>query len=209
MYTNKLLFLTLLFVASMATEANANSRDDGFYIGLSTSFFGFGGDSYTEDPRLQNKIIYDADDFQTTFKVGYQHFKKNRIEIYARENDIEAHVGSTATKAGDISTKTFGVNYEWGIASAKNVNQKMMPFISLGYGRGTAKSTSTTLLLKKATVNEFEAKIGLRYQLGNNFDVNLNYSHKFIDFLDVKNSSGVVGADTSLNTLGVGINYHF
>jgi len=205
----KNIVLKTILVASLTTmmQANENCYDSGVYIGVSGGFLNFGGDSLVVETvkagKSTNKVTYqDVDNTPTEFKVGYQHYTGNRVEIYAKNNEID-------TDGGDIDVRTFGINYEFGFASISS-GSKLLPYLSLGVGSGKASSDK----LKKVDdtdVIEFNMGLGIHYQVNENIYAMFGYAHNTIIFHDVKdsNDANFEISDTATNTLKFGVSYHF
>ena len=198
-----------MLLASLTTmiQADENCYGNGIYIGASSGFLNFGGDSLVVETvkagKSTNKVTYqDVDNSPTEFKVGYQHYVGNRVEIYAKNNEID-------TDGGDIDVQTFGINYEFGFASLSS-GSKLLPYLSLGVGSGKASSDK----LKKVddtNVIEFDMGLGIHYQVNENIYAMFAYAHDMIIFDDVKDSTNANYeiSNTATNTLKVGVSYHF
>ena len=205
----KNIVLKTMLVASLTTmmQANENFYDSGIYIGVSSGFLNFGGDSLVvetiKDGKSTNKVTYqDVDNTPTEFKVGYQHFAGNRVEIYAKNNEID-------TDGGDIDVRTGGINYEFGFSSLSS-GSKLLPYLSLGVGSGEASSDK----LKKVDdtdVIELHIGFGMHYQVNEHIYTTFAYAHDTIFFEDIENSTNenFEISDTATNTIKVGISYHF
>ena len=205
----KNIILKTMLVASLTTmmQANENFYDSGIYIGVSSGFLNFGGDSLVlktvKNEKLTNKVTYsDIDNTPTEFKVGYQHFAGNRVEIYAKNNEID-------TDGGDIDVRTGGINYEFGFSSLSS-GSKLLPYLSLGVGSGEASSDK----LKKVDdtdVIELHMGFGMHYQVSENIYAMFAYAHDTIIFDDIKDSvnGNYEISDTATNTIKVGVSYHF
>jgi len=159
--TNTIILLTLL-----STLSQANS--DGIYIGVGSSIMDVGDDSLKVENKDKTKSTYhDISGPFHSIKVGYQHFDKNRVELYFRGHQMEA-------KEGDFNTKSVGINYEWGFTSL--ASEKLMPYVSLGLGAGEI-SSSDLKAIDKADMGEIIFGIGVRYQITENIDAQLAYNH--------------------------------
>jgi len=206
----KNIVLKSILVASLTTmmQADENCYANGVYVGVSSAFLSFGGDSldvetFNKDGKRTNKVTYqDISSFPTEFKVGYQHYAGNRVEIYVRNNEIE-------TDGGDIDVRTFGINYEFGFASISS-GSKLLPYISLGVGTGEASSDK----LKKVDdtdVAEFNIGLGMHYQVNKNLYATFGYAHDTTIFHDGKdNDNNIIEfSSAGTNTLKLGVSYHF
>jgi len=199
----------MLIAISVAT-AYANPRDDGFYTGISAGVIKLGGDSYEEtsiSTGTSNTTTYkDVESSSLTLKIGYQHFKNNRVEIYRRRNDID-------TDSGKVSSDTVGINYEWGFSSltAPN-NKKLLPYISFGYGKGSASTNSTRLKLVSTDASEVELGLGVHYQIGRHLDTTIGYYHRSTSLDDnhiPTASNNFFDANATTNSIEAGVSYHF
>jgi len=154
--------LTLL--GTVTTYANS----DGFYIGANASLIPLGDESMTLEYKDKPKITYnDISAYNFSLKTGYQHFKGNRVELYYRQNELD-------TKEGDISTQTFGVNYEWGFSSLSS--DKLLPYASVGFGVGKASSKKLKTV-DDVDVGEINFGLGVHYQFNENIDFQVGYEH--------------------------------
>ena len=205
----KNIILKTMLVASLTTmmQANENFYDSGIYIGVSSGFLNFGGDSLVlktvKNEKLTNKVTYsDIDNTPTEFKVGYQHFAGNRVEIYAKNNEIN-------TDGGDIDIRTGGINYEFGFSSLSS-GSKLLPYLSLGVGSGEASSDK----LKKVDdtdVIELHIGFGMHYKVNENIYAMFAYSLDTMNFHDLKDiaNENYEISDTTTNTIKLGVSYHF
>ena len=212
----KMQISVLLSSLLLTTQTFASQSDNGFYIGADTSVVHFSADYFEDTADLNNdrkEVNSEVTSFRDgsvgsqTLKVGYKHFNKNRVEVFARQSTY--NVGESEEK---IKSKTIGLNYEWGLASLRSVNKKVLPFISLGFASGTAKSTSKKLKLKSADALELEATIGLHYKIGKHFGTTLGLHHRKNLMTDIPpaNSKKIfTAADIDATSLNVGVAYHF
>lgn len=208
--------LVLLATSSATTNVLASPRDNGFYVGLNSSFLEFSADYFeTSADRTSSsghinqttKVFRDGGVGSEEFKLGYKHFNKNRVEIFRRRSEI-----TVGNPEEEITSNTVGVNYEWGLASLASVNKKMLPFISLGAASGTAKINSDTIKLKEADAVELEASIGIHYQLGKHFDTTFAIQHRasiLLDDIPVNSTNIFTDGDIDSTSLNIGVSYHF
>lgn len=214
---NLLKLLVLLTTTSTATtNAIANPRDNGIYIGINSSFLEFSADYFetSADRSAQGsllnkttKVFRDGGVGSQEIKLGYKHFNKNRVEIFRRSSEISA-----GNPEEIITSNTVGVNYEWGLASLASANKKVLPFISIGASSGTAKSSSNRLKLKEADAVELEAAIGIHYQLSKHFDTTLGIQHRksvFLTDTPVDSTNLFTDGDIDSTSLNIGVSYHF
>ena len=177
----KKLLNTIIFATSLIViNANATPRDNGFYTGIDLGFISsIGGDSGSEG--ITNKPAL-------TIKIGYQHLKKNRISFYARNNDFYKGYGTISN--------TFGINYEFGIPLLSASSNKVLPYISIGMGKGINR-----------TADEVEASFGVHYKINKHFDTTFGFQHKLITF----SSSDFLSyhEDITTKAIDVGVTYHF
>ncbi len=210
-----IIFSTLLIVAT----ANAAPRDNGFYIGLSTSCCS-AATNYIETTADINptgnhfdkeKSLHSSSSiWPLEIKAGFKHFNNNRLEVFRRNTDIDLKNGDEGT----ITSKTLGINYEWGISSLASSNKKVLPFISLGYGWGNATSTSTKIKLSKSDSIELDFALGIHYQLSKHFDTTLGVYHRKILLLEKEGTRRMdtnvfTDGEVSATTINAGISYHF
>jgi len=156
---------TLTLIALLSTLSHANNN--GFYIGADTSIASFGDQSLKITNKDKSTKTYkDIESSHCNIKVGYQHFKGNRVELYYRNNNLD-------TKAGDITTQTLGINYEWAFSSLSS--DTITPYLSVGFGGGEASSKKIKSI-DKAEVGEGSLGIGIHYQYNQNVDFQLGYT---------------------------------
>jgi hypothetical protein len=93
---------TIILLSLLTTLSHSNS--DGIYIGVGSSIIDIGDDSMKVENKDKSKSTYHniSGPFHS-IKVGYQHFDKNRVELYFRGHKLEA-------KEGDFDTKSIGIN---------------------------------------------------------------------------------------------------
>jgi opacity protein-like surface antigen len=159
------LLQTLTLTALFSTFTLAN--DNGFYIGVDTSIISFGDQSLkitNEDKSTKN--YKDIESCHGDIKVGYQHFDGNRVELYYRHNELD-------TKAGDITTQTYGINYEWAFSSLSS--ETITPYLLIGFGGGEASSSKITAV-DNAETGEGSFGLGIHYQYNKNVDFQIGYT---------------------------------
>jgi len=198
---------------------SATPRDNGFYVGLSTSCCS-SATNYIETTATINangkhlnekkRLHSDSSIWPLELKVGYKHLNNNRFEIFRRNTDIDLKYGDEGT----ITSKTIGVNYEWGLNSIASLNKKILPFISLGYGWGSATSSSKHIKLKKSDSKELDFALGVHYQLSKHFDTTLGVYHRKILLLEKDNARRSISdvftdGEVTATSINAGISYHF
>ena len=200
----KVISLIGLVGSLYATDVN---YADSVYVGADGGFLSFGGDSLNietidKGTSTEKKTFSDVSGTPLSLKVGFQHFNGNRVEVYAKYNDID-------TSGGTISTDSYGVNYLWGFSSLSD-NGKLMPYILVGGGTGTADS-SKIKQMDNNDVTEINLGIGMHYQFNKSLYGSFSYINNTMIFDNVKDSSNknLDVSDVTTNTLHVGLSYHF
>ena len=177
----KLLNTIILFTSLIVINANATPRDNGFYTGINLGFIsGIGGDYSSSEGKPKKPT--------PTIKIGYQHLKKNRIEFYARNNDFHKSYGLG-------TPNTFGINYEFGIPLFSDYSNKVLPYISIGMGKGSNNA------------EEVAASFGVHYKLNKHFDTTFGYQYKLITYSFSDDVSYL--DEMTTKTIEVGVTYHF
>jgi len=197
--------LTLLLMGTLQAENVHYS--DAFYGGIDGGFLSFGGDSLhietVVNDKSQNKQTFsDISGAPITLSAGYQHFNGNRIEIYAKYDDID-------TDGGTISTNTYGINYQFGFASLSD-GGKLMPYLLIGAGTGTADAKKFKKI-DNADIVEVNLGVGIHYQFSEAIYGSFSYLNNTMIFDNVKDSKSntLDISDLTSNTLHVGVEYHF
>jgi hypothetical protein len=208
--------LHVLASALWATQVTASPADNGFYIDADTSAVHFSADYFETTADINNdkkhlnentKSYRNGDVGSQTIKFGYKHLNKNRVELFARKSTL--NVGDSEEK---ITDNTVGLKYEWGLASLRSANKKVLPFMSIGAAQGKAKTKSNKLKLKTADIVELEANIGIHYKLSKHFDTTLGVHHRMNLLLDdvAANSEAVfTSGDIDSTSINIGVGYHF
>jgi len=187
-----------ILIALLGTLSHANS--DGFYIGAETTIAGFGDESLKVTNKDKTTTTYkDIEYGHCNIKVGYQHFQGNRVEFYYRYNNLDP-------KVGDITTKTFGINYEWALSSLST--EKVVPYILIGFGGGKA-SSSKVKSIDKAEVGEGNLGFGVRYQFNQNIDMQVGYKHTATGFDKFDNDTTDKTSTIDQNSMMLGVAYKF
>ena len=189
-------YVTLVALLSTASYANS----DGFYIGTDVNTVSIGDD----DLKVTNKDKSEKNyknfvSSQISFKAGYQHFKNNRVEFYYRHNKLEGD-------KGDITTKTFGVNYEWAFSSI--ATDKLIPYALIGIGGGKA-SSSYVKAVDKAEVGEANLGLGVHYQFTQHLDMQVGYTLTSTGFDKFDNKTTDKTSTIDQNRVILGIAYKF
>ncbi len=196
MKKNKILYSAIL-LALMSSLSHADNN--AFYIGAETSLVSIGNDDLTITNKDKSTKTYNKiDSSHCNIKVGYQHFKNNRVEIYFRQNVLD-------TKAGDITTKTLGINYEWAFSSI--ATDKFIPYVVLGFGGGEASSKIKST--DKAGVGEGSLGIGVHYQFNENLDFQAGYTVSSTGFDEFDNDTTDKTSTIDQDKLVFGVSYKF
>jgi opacity protein-like surface antigen len=188
------LLQSVVLITLLSTASQANN--DGFYVGVDASMISLGDDSLKITNKDKSTKTYnDVESSHANIKVGYQHFKNNRVELYYRCNTLD-------TNAGEIKTKTIGINYEWAFSSLST--EKLTPYVLIGIGGGETKS-SKLKELDKAEVGEATFGLGVHYHFNENIDLQVGYNHisKGFDAFDNKTTDETSTIDSDSITLGV------
>ena len=197
--------VTILGLGISTLPLSASDSSDGFYVGMDTAFINIGDDTldittYDSDGNKKSKESFkDVTSISYGFKVGYQHFDKNRVEISVKENKIN-------TNAGDIKTSTIGINYEWGFTSFESSN--VLPYLSIGLDGGRAELSKFHFKDKKVDMISANLGLGIRYCINQNVDAKIGYLHRSIGFGDFENEKGDIQG-ISQDKLAFGLNYKF
>ncbi len=184
---------------------SASDSSDGFYIGMDTAFINIGDDTldittYDSDGNKKSKKEYkDVTSISYGFKVGYQHFDKNRVEISIKDSKI-------STNVGDIKARTIGINYEWGFTSFESVN--VLPYLCVGFDGGRAEFSKFKFKDKKVDMISANLGFGIRYRVNQNVDAKIGYLHRNMGFGDFENEKGDIQGITQ-DKLEFGVNYKF
>ena len=203
----KIQYGTIIMSLFGILQAQELHYQDSFYGGIDSGFLSFGGDSLHIETIVNNKsqnrqTFSDISSAPITLNVGYQHYSGNRVEIYAKYDDID-------TDGGKISTDTYGVNYQFGFASLSD-GGKLMPYILIGAGKGSADASK----LKKmddTDITEINLGVGIHYQFTKAIYGSFSYMNNTMIFDNVKDSKSTTFdvSDLTANTLHVGVEYHF
>ncbi len=167
----------------------ASENSNGFYLGMDTSFINMGDDTldittYDSDGNKKSKNSYkDVTSISYAFKIGYQHFDKNRVEISVKDNKI-------STDVGNIMGTTFGINYEWGFTSFET--EHVLPYLLVGFDGGRADLSKFEFKDKKVDMVSANLGIGIRYNVNENVDAKIGYLHSSTGFGDFENEKGDV-----------------
>ena len=199
--------LKSMVIVTLATSSYllAESSSNGLYIGLDAAFINIGDDTldittYDSNENQKSKKHYrDVTSINYGFKLGYQHFDKNRVEVVINDKKIN-------TDVGDITATTFGINYEWGFTSFSSGN--VLPYLLLGVDAGQAKFNNFKLADK--TVDTFGVNLGLgiRYNINENVDAKIGYIHNSTAFGNFENDKGDITA-INQNKIDFGFTYKF
>jgi len=193
-------FLHTVILIPLLGSIMAHANSDGFYIGAETSIISFGKESLEVTKKNKSKKTYkDVESTHCNIQVGYQHFDNNRVELYYRNRNLE-------TKVGDISAKTFGVNYEWGFSSI--ATEKIMPYALIGVGTGESTS-SKVKHIDKADVIEVNFGAGIHYQYNENIDLKVGYNHTDTAFGDFDDKETDEMSDIGQDSIVLGVTYKF
>jgi len=197
MKTYKLLhYLTFLTLVTSISYANS----DGFYIGTDVTLASFGDQSLKITNKDKSTQTYkDIDSGHGAIKVGYQHFDGNRVELYYRNNNLD-------TKAGDITTETVGINYEWAFSSLSS--ETITPYLLLGFGGGKATS-SKIKTIDGAEAGEGSLGLGIHYQYNENLDFQLGYLATSTGFDNFDDKTIDKTSTIDQNKVMIGLSYKF
>ncbi|GEM_PF-6639896 len=155
-------FILLVLLGSVV-----QAHSDGFYVGVDGALLSFKKDSMKVEKSDKSRTTYHdiKSSHYGALKVGYQHFKHNRVELYFRKNKLDS-------REGDITLESYGVNYEWGFSSLST--QSLMPYLAVGVGVG--KSSSDELEpIDNVGIGEVSFDIGVHYQFTTNIDAQIGY----------------------------------
>lgn len=192
-----LLLKTSVFaILFISINATASPRDDGFYTGVNAGLLSF-EKKYEERIKGKTTAYSDISNQGLSVNIGYQHAKSNRIEFYFRGDNLE-------TKKRNLDIAMLGVNYEMGLSALAAYNGAIMPYLSVGYGRGVAVTDND--ILDTSDANELVLSAGVHYQLSDSFDSTFALERREIRIEDDETNDS---ADATVNTLRVGITYHF
>ncbi len=188
-----------VILLSLLTGASyANS--DGFYVGAEANLILLGDDSFTLTNKDATTRTYNrVEGSHANIKIGYQHFKNNRVELYYRYNNFDTNVG-------DIVTKTFGINYEWAFSSLST--KKLTPYALIGIGGGEAKSSSIKAL-DNAEVGEANFGVGIHYCLNEHIDFQAGYARIYTGFDAFDNQTTDKTSAIAQDNFIVGASYKF
>ena len=199
----KLVAILGLGISTLSLSASDSSN--GFYVGMDTAFINIGDDTldittYDSDGNKKSKKEYkDVTSISYGFKVGYQHFDQNRIELSMKDSKI-------STNVGDIKARTIGINYEWGFTSFESGN--VLPYLSVGFDGGGAELSKFKFKDKKTDMFSANLGLGIRYSVNQNIDAKIGYLHRNIGFGDFENEKGDIQG-IAQDKLEFGINYKF
>ncbi|MDQ7047243.1 MAG: outer membrane beta-barrel protein [Sulfurovum sp.] len=202
----KKLFKTILLGSLVTcTYLSANLNDDGWYVGIDAGFINIGDDTidittYDSDGNKKNTQHYkDTTSLSYRFKIGYQHFNKNRIELLFKNEKIKTNVEN-------VTINGFGINYEWGLTCLESGN--ILPYTLIGFDFGRAKFKKLDISNKTVDTFGLNFGLGIRYKINENFDTNIGYLHSNTAFGDFKNDKGDITA-ISQDKVNLGITYKF
>jgi len=189
---------TLTLMALLSTLSLAN--ENGFYVGIDTTIANF-GDQFLKVTNKDKSIktYKDIESVHCDLKIGYQHYDGNRVELYYRNNQID-------TKAGDITTETFGINYEWAFSSLSS--QAVTPYLLIGIGGGKASSKKIKAI-DNAEAGEGSLGIGIHYQYNQNVDLQLGYTATSTGFDNFDNKTVDETSTIDQDKVVLGISYKF
>ena len=189
---------SVILMALVSTTAQANR--DGFYLGTDVNTISLGDDNLKITNKDNSEKSYkNFDGSQISFKAGYQHFKNNRVEFYYRHNKLEGD-------NGDITTKTFGVNYEWAFSSI--ATEKLIPYALIGIGGGKA-SSSQIKAVDNAEVGEANLGFGVHYQFTPHIDMQVGYTLTSTGFDAFDNTTTDKTSTIDQNRVILGVTYKF
>ena len=192
------LISSVILLTLISTTAQADNN--GFYIGTDVNTLSIGDDNLKVTNKDKSEKSYkNFDSSQISFKAGYQHFKNNRVEFYYRHNKLEGD-------NGDITTKTFGVNYEWAFSSI--ATDKLIPYALIGIGGGKA-SSSYVKSVDNAEVGEGSLGLGVHYQFTPHLDMQLGYTITSTGFDKFDNKSTDETSVIEQNKIIIGLAYKF
>jgi len=187
-----------ILIALFSTLSQANS--DGIYIGVDSTVISFGKESLKVTNKDKTiKTYKDVESSHCNIQIGYQHSENNRVELYFRDRKLD-------TKVGDISTKTFGINYEWAFSSLSS--GKVIPYALIGAGAGEV-SSSKLKHLDKADVIEINFGAGIHYQFNPNIDLKIGYNHTDTAFGDFDDKNTDKMSEIGQDSIVLGIAYKF
>ncbi len=186
-----------MLLTLLSTGSYANS--DGFYIGANASLVSLGDDSITTKDKDKTKTTYhDVSSSGFSLKTGYQHFNRNRVELYLRVNKLDSDEGY-------VTMQTVGVNYEWGFSSLSS--EKLLPYASVGVGFGDASSKKLKLV-DDVDVGEMTVGLGVRYQFNEKIDAQIGFQHIATGFEDYDKTTDDVSV-VAQNNIMVSVAYKF
>ena len=201
----KLLKLIVLTTLATTSYLSAETNSNGFYIGVDAAFINIGKDTlditvYDSNENQKSKKQYrDVTSINYGFKVGYQHFDKNRVEILINDKKIN-------TDVGDITAITLGANYEWGFTSFSSEN--VLPYLLVGVDAGQAKFNNFELADKEVDTFGINFGLGIRYHVNENIDAKIGYIHSSTAFGDFEDDKGDITA-INQDKVDFGITYKF
>ncbi len=198
-------YITISTLLTSPLMASESCNTDGFYLGLDTAFINIGNDTvdirvHDSDGNLKSKKTYkDVTSINYGFKVGYQHFNKNRVELILKNQKI-------STDVGNMTGAMIGINYEWAFTSWESGN--ILPYISGGFYGGKAKFKKFDLAINDKEVDAFGVNLGLgmRYHINENIDAKIGYLHSSTGFGDFENDKGDV-TDIAQDKVEFGFSY--
>ena len=195
---SKKLLQSVILTSLLVTTTQANS--DGVYIGIESSAITFGKDSLKITNKDKSSITHkEIKNTHYNIKIGYQHFKNNRVEVYYRNNNID-------TLLGELSQDIYGINYEWAFSCL--TKNHVTPYLLLGIGGGEVTSKKLKNLYK-SEIGEGNFGLGIHYQLNENIDVQVAYNYIATGFDKFDNKTtdktSIMGQDSFI----LGLSYKF
>ena len=205
--TKKLLLSTLLLASvANATESTESSivssgstKASGWYAGVGIGVMNWGGEVTIDDGYYDTTYDVDTEDKPMMLKVGYVTESENRIELYFKNDSIEAEEQGTHIDMYD--TSTFGINYQWGISSLST--NEMLPYIRVGIGFGSAEAEGATVDLDAI---DFDLGLGMHYQVAPNVDLSVGIYRRAVGISSENSDTTIISA---VNGIEIGANYHF
>jgi hypothetical protein len=178
---------------------SGSTRNSGWYAGAGIGLINWGG-SVTIDNGYRDKTYdVDTEDKPMMLKIGYVTENENRIELYFKNDAIDAEENDEHIDMYD--TSTFGINYQWGISSLST--NEILPYIRVGIGFGSAD-------LEGATVDvdaiDFDLGLGVYYDVAPNIDLMVGVYRRAVGISSEESDTTIVSV---INGLEFGANYHF
>lgn len=203
--TKLLLSSVLLATIVHATEnvsterLTASTKDSGWYVGANIGLLNFGGEVMIDNGYNEETYDVDTEDKPMILKVGYVTESENRIELYFKNDSIEAEEQGTHIDMYD--TSTFGINYQWGISSLST--NEMLPYIRVGIGFGSAELEGKTVDFDAI---DFDLGLGVHYQVTPNIDLSGGIYRRAVGINSESSDTIIISA---VNGIEIGANYHF